>query len=249
MSLAHLQHDFTAWLQTDAPVDIAPFGARARPGLAIYRNNFRAQLAACLEESFEKTRQWIGGEAFHEAVIAHVERVPPSNWTLDAYPRDFPETLAMLYPIDHEVAELAALELALTHAFVGPDAARLTAGQIATADWDRATLLLAPTLDILPLTTNAAAIWTALAEEVSPPMSALLPVAGALLVWRDGETPRFRAIDAMEERAILHMRGGMTFARLCAELVEIIGEPEGVATAGAWLGQWLADGLLSDIID
>lgn len=248
MSLARLQHDFTAWLQTEARADAAPFGARARPGLAIYQNNFRAQLAACLEESFEKTRQWIGGEAFHEAVVHHVERVPPSSWTLDAYPRDFPQTLATLYPIDHEVAELAGLELALADAFVGPDAARLTAGQIATADWNRARLIFAPTLEILRLTTNAAAIWTALAEEASPPMSALLPAAGALLVWRDGETPRFRAIDTMEKRAILQIRGGMTFAQLCAELVDVVGETEGVAAAGAWLAQWLADGLLSDII-
>jgi len=249
MSLAQLQRDLSAWLQADKPADSAPFGARARPGLAIYQNNFRAQIAACLEDSFDKTRQWISGEFFHEAIVHHLERVPPSSWTLDAYPRDFPATLAMLYPIDPEVAELAALELALADAFVGADAPRLTADQVATADWDSVTLLFTPTLDLLPMTTNAATIWTALTEESAPPISALLPTAGALLVWRDGETPRFRVIEAMEERAILHIRGGMTFARLCAELVDVIGEAEGVSVAGAWLGQWLADGLLSEIID
>ncbi|MGF7171968.1 hypothetical protein FHS91_003671 [Sphingobium xanthum] len=249
MNLARLQREFSTWLQADKPADAAPFGERARLGLAIYQNNFRAQLATCLEDSFDKTRQWIGGEAFHEAIVHHVERVPPSSWTLDAYPRDFPATLAMLYPIDPEVAELAALELALADAFVGPDVNRLAAEQIASADWDCVTLLFVPMLDLLPMTTNAAAIWTALAEEASPPMSALLPTAGALLVWRDGETPRFRAIEAMEERAILLMRGGMTFARLCADLVEDVGEAEGVTLAGAWLGQWLADGLVSDLID
>ena len=56
-------------------------------------------------------------------MVAHVARVPPSSWTLDAYPRDFPATLAPLYPDDPEVAELAVLELALAEAFVGADAA------------------------------------------------------------------------------------------------------------------------------
>lgn len=249
MSLARLQRDFSAWLQADAPAGPDPFAARGAPGLAIYQNNYRTQLAACLEDSFDKTRQWIGDEAFHEAIIHHVERVPPSSWTLDAYPRDFPATLALLYPIDPEVTELAALELALADAFVGPNADRLTAEQIASADWDCVTLGFTPVLDLLPMTTNAAAIWTALAEEASPPMSALLPTAGALLVWRDGEAPRFRAIEAMEERAILCIRGGMTFAQLCADLVERVGETEGVTIAGAWLGRWLADGLISDVID
>ncbi|MBN8820170.1 MAG: putative DNA-binding domain-containing protein [Sphingomonas sp.] len=246
MRLAELQRDFCACLTAEG---LASFGPWARTGLAVYQNNYRAQLAACLEESFEKTRQWIGSEAFHEAVVTHVERIPPSNWTLDAYPRDFPETLAMLYPIDPEVAELASLELALAEAFVGPDSAKLTAELIANTNWDHARLIFAPTLEILTLTTNTLAIWTALAEDSLPPMSALLPAEGAMIVWRDGEVPRFRAIDAAELRGILTIKSGTTFADLCAAMVEHAGEAEGVTQAGVWLGEWLKDGMLVDIIE
>lgn len=246
MRLAELQRNFSAFLKADTP---ASFGPRMRPGLAIYQNNYRAQLVACLEESFEKTRQWIGGDAFHEAIVAHAERMPPSSWTLDAYPRDFPETLAMLYPIDPEVTELASLELALAEAFVGPDSAKLTAEVIANTNWDRARLIFAPTLEILPLRSNALAIWTALAGDVIPPMSALLPQEGAMIVWRDEEVSRFRAIDAAELRAILNLRSGTKFADLCAVMVEHAGEARGVTRAGGWLGEWLKDGLLVDIIE
>lgn len=247
MSLAQTQRAFSAWLRTGASDDAMPFGSSALPGLAIYQNNFRAQLADCLEDSFPQTRQWIGGEAFHDAVVHHVERVPPSSWTLDAYPRDFPATLALLYPDDPEVNELADLELALAEAFVGPDAEPLAAERIAQVDWDRAILRFTPTLDLRPLTTNAPDIWKTLTGEEIPPAAALLPEQAALMTWRQSEMSRFRVIDGAEQRGILLTRNGLPFAALCAQLVDEMGESEGVALGGAWLGSWLADGLLTDI--
>ncbi len=60
---------------------------------------------------------------------------------------------------------------------------------------------------------------------------------------------RFRAIDMAEHRAILRLRTGMSFAALCAQVVDEIGQQEGITITGTWLGQWLADGLLTDIVD
>jgi hypothetical protein len=247
MSLVQTQRAFSAWLRTGAADDASSFGSRAQPGMAIYQNNFRTQLASCLEDSFAQTRQWIGGEAFHDAVVHHVERVPPSSWTLDAYPRDFPATLALLYPDDPEVTELADLELALAEVFVGLDAEALTSEQVAQADWDHASLQFTPTLYLRPSATNAPAIWTALTENKMPPTAKLLPTPVALLAWRFGETPRFRVVDMAEQRGILLARNGLPFAELCALLVEDLGETEGVALGGQWLGRWLAEGLLTDV--
>lgn len=250
MNLLALQRDMGAWLLHEDAAAVERLGGDdVAPGLRIHQNNFRAQLAGCLEESFARTRDWIGGEAFHRAVIAHVERVRPSSWTLDAYPRDFPATLALLYPADPEVTELAWIECALGEAFVAPDAEALGAADIADIDWDHAVLGLTPTLDLADLTTNAPAIWSALAEETQPPAVAFRPETGAILAWREGEMPRFRAIDQIERQALLQARAGVSFARLCAELVEMLGEEAGVARAGAMLGQWLADGLIVSVED
>lgn len=245
MSLLALQRDMRAWLLHEEAVAADRLGGDdVAPGLRIHQNNFRAQLAACLEDGFARTRDWIGGEAFHQAVIAHVARVPPSSWTLDAYPRDFPATLALLYPADPEVGELAWIDLALGEAFVAPDATALAAADVADVDWDRGVLRLTPTLDLARLTTNAPAIWSALAEAREPPAVAVLPEAGAILAWREGEAPRFRAIDQIEQQALVQVRAGMPFAALCAALVEAFGEEAGVHRSGAMLGQWLADGLI-----
>lgn len=244
MTLLDLQRDMRAWLVREDAGAAKRFGADAAPGLRVYQNNYRAQLAACLESSFARTRDWIGGEAFHHAVAAHVERVPPSSWTLDAYPRDFPVTLALLYPDDAEVAELAWLECALEEAFVAQDAQAIAAQQLEGVDWDRAILLFTPTLDLAPLSTNATAIWAALAADEVPPHAEMLPEAGAMLVWRSDQVSRFRAIDQIEEQALLAARAGRPFADLCEAMIAMHGQERGIAKAGQLLGQWLADGLV-----
>ena len=242
MSLRVLQRDFGAWLKSGGEEVCA--ATVNTPGLGVYLNNYRAQLAACLESSFPVTRDWIGGEAFHEAVVFHVDRVPPNSWTLDAYARDFPASLGLLYPTDPEVIELASLELALGEAFVGPDSPEPQPDMLESVDWDRAIFQLAPTMDLLPRTTNAPAIWSAIIAGKSPPAAEFLPESGALLVWRQGLTSQFRAIEQTEERALLLARSGAPFADLCAQLAAELGEDEGIAQAGAILAQWLADGLI-----
>lgn len=238
MSLLAMQRDFGAWLR-DGDADAAA------PGMRVYQNNYRASLAACLEDGFARTRAWIGEEAFARATVEHICRVPPSSWTLDAYPHDFPDTLAFLYPDDPEVTELAGLELALAEAFVGADTAPLAAADAVGIDWDCAILRFVPTMDFRPATTNAHAIWSALAEQRLPPRVEILAGTHALLVWQHDFISRFRRIDAREEQALALARSGLSFADLCAAVVTVEGETEGIALAGQWLGRWLADGLLT----
>lgn len=227
----------------------ARLGALSAPGLRVHRNNYHSQLVACLAESFACTRDWIGEDAFNAAVGRHIDLVPPSRWTLDAYPSDFPTTLETLYPGDPEVKELAWLECALGEAFVGPDAEALDPADIADVDWDRAALIFTPTLALGALMTNAPAIWSALnASEVPPPVR-LLADPGAILVWRHDQVSCFRAVGQMEYQALLAMNSGMPFAELCKKMVASLGETEGVASMGQFLGQWFADGLVSATAD
>ena len=238
MTLLTLQRQFGAWLR-DGDATAVP------KGMLVYQNNYRAALTACLEDGFARTCAWIGGDAFEQAVIHHVGRVPPSSWTLDAYMRDFPESLALLYPDDPEVAELALLELALAEAFVAPDAEPLSCAEAQQLDWDATVLRFSPTMDLLPVTTNACAIWSALASGCMPPSVERLDLAQTVLVWRRDQVSHFRLLDAREERAIRLAKSGLSFACLCDRLVGSEGEAEGIALAGQWLGRWLTDRLLA----
>jgi hypothetical protein len=249
MTLLAMQRDLRNWLDQGDEFAAARIGESAAPGLRVYQNKYRAQLIACLDETFPYTRDWLGGDTFHDAMVAHIERVPPSSWTLDAYPRDFPVTLAMLYPDDPEVTELAWIEQALGEAFVGPDAEVLTPDRIATVDWDTAVLHFTPTLDQAPLATNATALWAAMEAGETPPAAKLLGEPGAVLVWRHKQVSRFRAIDRAELDILLLARAGTSFADLCAALVEMVGEGAGIARTGQLLGNWIGEGMIIAIED
>lgn len=242
MSLLGVQRDMRTWLEEGREETAAAFSARAKAGLNIYQNNYRIQLANCLEESFPVTLAWLGKGAFHAAIVSHIEVVPPSSWTLDHYTRDFPLTLARLFPSDPEVGDLAFLERALGEAFVAPDCAPLDCN-FTEVDWDRAAFTFIPSFTIHPLSTNAPAIWSAINAGQEPPAMSQLPVAGAFLVWRTDEACRFRATDYPERDALLFLLGrASTFGTLCARL----GTAQ-VEQIGQWLGRWLADGMIAAI--
>jgi hypothetical protein len=247
VSLIDLQRDMHAWLTREDEGAARRFGAGATAGLSVYLNNYRAQLMACIEGTFERMHAWIGDEEFRRAAAIHIERVPPTSWTLDAYGRDFPATLQILFPDDREIAELAWIDFALDEAFVSADAPALSADSVADVDWDRAVIRMTPSIDIAPLTTNATAIWSALVNGAQPPAVEYLREVGAILVWRHDGTSRFRAIDQYERHALLSIYAGMPFPELCRLMVELLGEEDGVARAGAMLGQWLGDGLIVGI--
>lgn len=244
MSLAAIQRDFRCWL-IDAPNQMKT-RAIAGSGLDVYHNAYRVRLSDCLRETFEKVFLWLGEDAFLAAARAHIEHTPPHGWTLGVYGAGFDHTLRALYPNDPEVAELASLDWALCRAFDGSDADTVASTALASIDWDVAVLSLVPTAQIFDAVTNAGAIWSALSAGESPPAAALLPAPAAILVCRQGLTPCFRTVDAIEHQALKMIAAGKTFGAVCAALVERSGPDTGVQQAGAMLGQWLHDGLISD---
>jgi hypothetical protein len=236
MSLIALQRDFRD--------DLVNAATPADGGLAIYHNAYRVQLTDCLAETFAKTLAWLGGEAFVAAARDHIERTPPHSWTLGDYGAGFDATLASRYPDDPEVAELAQIEWLLSRAFESGNNEALPADEIASIDWDRATLSFVPSLRTTPTVTNAGAIWSALAASEQPPAAEMLPEPAITIVWRQGFTPCFRTVESIEQQAITNMANGASFATLCVTLVDARGEAEGLSLAGTMLGQWFADGLV-----
>lgn len=244
MNLLALQRDFRAWLAEESEVAAERLGASARPGLGVYLNNYRAQLIGCLSESFERVRLWLGEERFESIAAAHIDLTPPHAWTLDAYATGFPDTLERLFIDDPEIAELGWLDLTLSEAFVGADAEPVEPAALGSVDWDNAVLRLTPTLATREFRTNGASIWLALSAEETPPAVERLPAPATIIVWRKGFVSCFRTAEAGEARALELAREGASFGRLCAILIDEMGEEEGVATAGALLGRWISDGLI-----
>jgi hypothetical protein len=247
MSLLVLQEELRSWLHDGLSELPRGFHSSAAPGLRVYRNNYRSQLINCLEMSFPLTRAWIGDEALRAACETHVDTVPPSSWTIDAYAQGFPDTLAKAHASDPEVYELAWLEWALGEAFVAADELALSAADLAGVDWDSAHIRLIDPIWTIEAKTNAGAILPALTADEMPPAAERIADGCRYLVWHYGLGSRFRTIVGEEYEALLKLGAGSSFAALCNWLVDDKGEDEGIATAGQMLGQWIGEGLIADV--
>jgi Putative DNA-binding domain len=253
VNLLKIQRNVRDWLVAESQAAATCLGEGAAPGLAVHLNTYRGQLLACLRETYATVRAWLGDAAFEAAGAIHIDRVPPSSWTLDDYARDFPDTLQALYPQDPEIVEIACLERTLCELFIAPDCLALRPDAVdpdkwARIDWDLAALRLVPTVRLLPVATNAAAIWSAIAEDKRPPAVEHLAAPSRLLLWRCEYSSRFRSLEAREADALERVANGMTFGALCGHLVDRCGAIEAPQLAAAWLGQWLRDGLIAEII-
>jgi len=249
MSLLELQRQFCAHL-LDAPSPIAEriAGDSGASGLAVYHHAYRAQLVACLGDTYEKLWAWLGDDAFQAAADRYVAAHPPQSWTLSDYGSAFPEMLAEVYPDDPEVAELARLDWALRRAFDGEDARPIGAADLADVDWETAMFRFTPTLQMFPIRTNCAGIWNALALDQTPPAATCLTEPTALRVWRLGLAPQFSSMDACEYDSLFRLQLGASFSELCAHLGDTLGEAQAALTIGQLLGRWLQDHLLISIV-
>ncbi|HXP01243.1 MAG TPA: DNA-binding domain-containing protein [Luteibacter sp.] len=239
MNLRDHQQAFVAALSSGG----LPDGVDAR-GMAVYANNYRSQLMACLRDTFEKTVLWLGDDVFDAVAARYVERHPPSSWTLDAYGDLFVQHLEATYPIDDEVAELAWLDWHLRRAFSGPDAKAIDVGDLTADDWDRIELEFVPTLRFRLMRSNAVAIWRAIADGVTPPAPVAVEQGIGARVWRQGLSPRFASMTADETACLDLALTGASFGELCEYLARTHDPERTTRIAGGCLGAWTAEGMI-----
>ena len=254
MSLAARQQAFMAAILDDEAALPDGWGARHAVALEVYRNNYRSALVEALAATFERTQRWVGEESFRRAAAHHLIAHPPGSWTIDDVGHGFDATLAELFANDPEVAELAALEWAMHRAFVAADAASLGMADFAEAsagfgeeEWGALAFDLVPGTCLLSVAHDIGALWTALKEDDFTAPDIALAAPHALLVWREGLRPVFRLMDEADGAALALALAGGNFGDICANLVERLGPEDGIARAGALLGQWLQDGLIAGL--
>lgn len=253
MSLLDIQSAFQAYILGEGPGDLEAWvsstgPADARRRLGVYHHAYRATTTAVLREVFDKTWTYVGDEVFEAAVAAYVAGRPSTSPSLDDYGFGFPDLLASRTLAEPDVAELAWLDWAMRRAFDGPDAEPVAPERLAALapeDWDRARLVLHPTLIVRDVSTNVGALWASL-DAGSPLMPPPLHGPMSLRVWRKGLQPHFRMIPAEEGAGLRAIARGQTFASLCEDLARD-GSDDPALRAGSLLAAWLEDGLIVDL--
>lgn len=252
--LTAIQSEMMAAILDDTRPMPPQWGEREAAGLAIYRNNYRSALMAAMEESYPRTRAWVGEQAYAQAAAHHLITHPPVSWTLDDVGNGFADTLAELFRNDSDVSELASVEWAMQMAFVAADAPALTALAFANAtadfsedDWEALCLALHPSVSIIFVRYDITEIWARTAEgPVEDANIALLAVPMACIVHRtSGGQAAFAMTTQLEGEMLCHVGKGIDFGTLCSAIAQKEGEAEASPLAGAMLAHWLQQGWLA----
>lgn len=254
MTLLETQLAFQAYVLRDGGDDLATRvratgTVDARQRLGVYHFAYRARMSALLREAFDKTWTYLGDARFDEAVAAYVAEHVSASPSLDDYGSGFADLLARQMPNEPDAAELAWLDWSMRRVFDGPDAEAVTASRLASlsaGDWDRARLVLHPTLVLRTVTANVGALWASL-DAGTPAMPPPLDEPMMLRVWRKGLQPHFRTIPAAEGAMLERLEQGESFAAVCEALAGE-GTDDPTESAAAFLGAWLTDELIVDVI-
>jgi hypothetical protein len=216
----------------------------------VYRNAYVSRLAEVVGEDYEQVHAYLGDEGFAKLVMAYIAAHPSDQRSVRWFGRHFPVFVrsSEAYADHPEVAELAALEKALTDAFDGPDAKPLSITELATIpakDFPSLVFQAHPTVLRLTFDTNAGDIWSALKEETAPPKPTRLPEPQAVAVWRQDFTARYRPLPAEEAMMWDEAAKGVRFGVLCEMVATFAGEDEAELRAATYLRNWVDTGMLA----
>jgi hypothetical protein len=218
--------------------------------LGIYHHAYRARLVDALRDSHGHLAAYLGDDWFGRDALAFVAEHPSTHDSLRWYGAAFASWLHERHPQDRDIAELAALDWALRHAFDGPDAPAATLAElarVAPADWDGVVLAFQPTYARLQFAFNTIALWQALDHDEAPPPAEALAQPTQVLVWRRGSSPHFRSIDTFEAAALDGLHEGTSFAATCESLALAFPATDVAAGMGRLLRRWIDEGLLSGL--
>jgi len=219
--------------------------------LGIYRDAYVLRLIDVVAGDHEQLKVYLGEDAFEQLARRYIAAHPSHNPNARWFAHKLPEFLQGVegYGDKPVLFELASLERALNDAFDGTDAPQLGLEDLTAIPperWAELSFVAHPTVAMLDVRTNAAAIWSALKAGEAPPAPEHLSEATLLLVWRNDSKSRFRQLCAEEAMMWCEGAKGRTFGALCQSLAVYDDSDGAPARAAGYLKGWLDAGLLSE---
>jgi hypothetical protein len=250
-ALAQLQRDLQLHvLHGDAAIADAVNGTAAVPAatrLAVYSNAYRIRLADALGDNMPHLRELLGAEEFGAVAARYIDAHPSHFASVRWFGDRLAEELERSHSEQPWVAELARWEWALAASFDAQDAAPVGMEALATVapgDWGELRLEFHPSVQQLLLTTNAQAVFKALAEAQPPPEPAILQQPQSWLLWRQDLKTQYRSLEPAETAALAVVREGGSFGEMCEALCEWHEADEVPLVAAGMLKRWIVEELL-----
>lgn len=218
--------------------------------LGVYRDGYVLRLVDVLRADNAALAAHLGDEDFEAMARAYIAAHPSHHPNARWFGRGLPAFLAETEPYRAEplLAELAAIDWALSEAFDAADAPNLAAADLASVAPDRwKDLVFLPQAHArrVDATTNASAIWAAANEDAPAPAAMRLREPERLLIWRAEASAMLRPLGVEEAMLWDEASAGLPFGVLC-EMAATYADPDTAALRVAGLLQgWIAAGLLA----
>jgi hypothetical protein len=215
-------------------------GDRAR----IYSDMYLYRLVDALREDYPLLARLLGEEGFFSLCADYVRAHPSRHPSLARLGEALSGFLRERPGSRPDLSDLAALEWARAESFVAADAAPLdeTALRSLGEDAAAARLALVPSVRLLSLDHDAAALWADLeaAREPGPACAR----ASSLLVWRKGFDVFHAEVTPEELSALGAAQRGATLGEACEAFAAL---PDPARAALDALASWSGEGLIARI--
>lgn len=170
---------------------------------------------AFLAQEFPMLYSYLGDSAFSTIARSHGIANAASSTDFRWLCNHLPAFLGRdhNWPSHPEIVEIASLELAMNTAASAPDLPPLKWEQIEHLRQEQTSALpwtLHPSVQLLRFQRNTTSIWSALRSGERAPAPYLLDKPQAVLVWRQGESARFRMLGDEEALALDHVKRGQS---------------------------------------
>lgn len=221
----------------------AEAGAAERIG--IYAHAYRSRLTEILAEDYPALAAVAGEDGFGAIASAYIDAIPSRHrnvrWYGDALAGFLRSSQG--WSAKPELADLAALDWAIGLAFDAADEPSRPASDLAAmapSQWPGLRLRPHPSLQFVPLATNAGAIRRAVDDGDPPPPTMVLAPPETRAAWRHDGTVLHRGLADDEAAAVEALASG-TFADLCSALRPFHEEGAVAPRAAALLRCWFDD--------
>lgn len=218
----------------------------------IYAQAYPARLLEALADNYPKLQALLGETQFNEMGLAYLAQFPSRHYSV----RWFGEALASFIQY-HEsysqipvLEDLAKFEWALTLAFDAQNAKTITVEEIAAfapESWPQMVFTPHPSVQLLPLFSNAPAIWQALQDHQTPPDGVVTAGSQAWLIWREAINVYFRAAQPAEAAAFQALMDARPFSAICQLMLEVAGPDQATHQAASLLQTWISGGLITGV--
>jgi hypothetical protein len=221
--------------------------------LGIYRNAYRLRLIEVLGTDYEVLHAYLGDEHFDALAGDYIAGHPSTFRTVRWFGGNLAEFLRATprYAAHPELAELAQFEWSVGLAFDSPDEDIVRFEEVAAVppeSWSELRFQPHQALRLLPLRTNAVAIWKAIDNEGRSFEPETLPEPVTWALWRKQHSPCFRSLQADEAWALKAMISQASFGEICAGLCEWVAEDEAAARAAGLLRGWVENGWIAELL-